>query len=192
MEMEHFLLKRYRKLAGRLDERTQRLMVAADCAALGRGAISRVARACGLSRPTFYRGLAELKSRATPTGRIRRAGGGRKPASEKYPQLREALERLVSPTSRGDPMSPLRWTTLSTRKLAAALGSDGCRVSHRVVAETLAAMGYSLQANAKALEEGSQHPDRDEQFAHLNQQASKFMAAATAIGCDCGNGNCNT
>jgi hypothetical protein len=75
------------------------------------------------------------------------------------------------------------------RKLA---GRSDERMQRLIVAADCAALGYSLQANAKALEEGSQHPDRDEQFAHLNQQASKFMAAATAIGCDCGNGNCNT
>ncbi len=181
MEMDQFLEHRYRILLPHLDERTRRLVAAADCAALGRGGISQVAAAAELSRPTLYKGMEELKGREVHSGRIRKAGGGRKRATEKFPGLEEAIEKLVEPTSRGHPISPLRWTTHSTRKLAAALKTRGYPVSHRVVAETLARMGYSLQANAKTVEEGSHHPDRDAQFLHLNERATVFMAKGDPV-----------
>jgi len=175
MEMAQYLKARYRKLLPRLDERSRRLVAAADCAALGRGGISQVARASGLSRPTLYQGVGELEGREQNLGRIRRPGGGRKSATQKYPRLAGVLEKLVEPTTRGDPMLPLRWTTKSTRKLAEALAAKGIKVSHRVVAEVLSKLNYSLQANAKSLEEGSDHEDRDAQFEHLNQEVRKFM-----------------
>ena len=121
MEMGQYLKAHYRKLLPRLDERSRRLVAAADCAALGRGGISRVARASGLSRPTLYQGVHELEGRVQSLGRIRRPGGGRKSVEQKYPRLAGVLEKLVEPTTRGDPMLPLRWTTKSTRKLAEAL-----------------------------------------------------------------------
>ncbi len=175
MEMGQYLKARYRKLLPRLDERSRRLVAAADCAALGRGGISQVARASGLSRPTLYQGVHELEGREQSLGRIRRPGGGRKSAEQKYPRLAGVLEKLVEPTTRGDPMLPLRWTTKSTRKLAEALAAKGIKVSHRVVAEVLSKLNYSLQANAKSLEEGSDHEDRDAQFEYLNQEVRKFM-----------------
>lgn len=177
MELERFLPQRYRKLMPLLDERSRRLVAAADCAALKRGGVSAVAKACGLSRPTLYKGLMELAGGARVGDRVRRPGAGRKKAAEKYPGLEAALEALVEPTTRGDPMSPLRWTTKSVRKLAAALQPRGFPVSHQVVAETLRRLGYSLQANAKILEEGGQHPDRDAQFEHLNRRATEFRAS---------------
>ena len=159
-----------------LDERSRRLVAAADCAALGRGGVSQVAEISGLSHPTLYKGMSELESSETGSERVRRPGGGRKKASEKFPGLEVALEALVEPTSRGDPMSALRWTTKSTRKLAAALKAAGFPISHQIVAETLARLNYSLQVNAKSLEEGSQHPDRNAQFEHINEQVTKFSA----------------
>jgi transposase len=175
MEMSQYLKARYRKLLPRLDERSRRLVAAADCSALGRGGVSQVARASGLSRPTLYQGVRELESKAQPQGRIRRPGGGRKSAAQKYPRLSSVLEELVEPATRGDPMQPLRWTTKSTRKLAEALGAKGIKVSHRVVAEVLRQLDYSLQANAKSLEEGSDHEDRDAQFEHINKEVRQFM-----------------
>jgi hypothetical protein len=172
--MDHYLKARYRKLLPRLDERSRRLVAAADCAALGRGGISQVARASGLSRPTLYQGVRELEEGEPRPGRIRRPGGGRKSAEEKYPRLAKVLEGLVEPATRGDPMQPLRWTTKSTRKLAESLAAKGIQVSHRVVAEVLGKLNYSLQANAKSLEEGSDHEDRDAQFEHINEQVRKF------------------
>jgi hypothetical protein len=177
MEMSQYLKARYRRLLPRLDERSRRLVAAADCAALGRGGISQVARASGLSRPTLYQGVRELEGREQSLARIRRPGGGRKSAEQTYPRLAKVLEQLVEPTSRGDPMSPLRWTTKSTRKLAEALAGKGMRVSHRVVAEVLNKLNYSLQANAKSIEEGSGHEDRDAQFEHINREVRKFMRA---------------
>lgn len=175
MEMGDYLKARYRKLLPRLDERSRRLVAAADCAALGRGGISQVARASGLSRPTLYEGVRELEGREPTPGRIRRPGGGRKSAEEKYPSLAKVLEELVEPATRGDPMRPLRWTTKSTRKLAEALAAKGIQVSHRVVAEVLDKLNYSLQANAKSLEQGSDHEDRDAQFENINRQVKEFM-----------------
>ena len=181
MEISHYLAARYRKLLPRLDERSRRLVAAADCAALGRGGIAQVARTSGMSRPTLYQGVRELESKAEPLGRIRRPGGGRKAAVQKYPRLAMVLEELVEPTTRGDPMQPLRWTTKSTRKLAEALAAKGIEVSHRVVAEVLRRLNYSLQANAKSLEEGSDHEDRDAQFEHINEEVRKFMARGEPV-----------
>lgn len=179
--MNRYLKARYRRLLPRLDERSRRLVVAADCAALGRGGISQVARASGFSRPTLYQGVRELKAKAPAPGRIRRPGGGRKSAEQKYPRLAAVLEKLVEPATRGDPMSPLRWTTKSTRTLASALAKRGMAVSHRVVAEVLTRLNYSLQANAKSLEEGADHPDRDAQFEHINHEVRKFMRRAEPV-----------
>jgi len=160
---------RYHALAPALDERVRRLVLGAEALAAGRGGRAAVARATGASQATIRRGIAELADPAAraPQGRVRRPGGGRKRAVELDPGLRDALDRLVEPTARGDPESPLRWTSKSLRNLAAELGRQGHAVSHRVVGELLHAMGYSLQANRKTLE-GTDHPDRDAQFAHLN------------------------
>jgi hypothetical protein len=181
MDIERFLRQRYNKLKRHMNERTMRVMAAADCAALGRGGISQVAKASGLSRPTLYKGMKELGKPASAMERIRRVGGGRKKVREKMPGLVAALEEMVEPTTRGDPMSPLRWTSHSTRKLAAALKAKGFSVSHQLVAQILASLDYSLQGNAKTREEGSQHPDRDAQFAHLNGQAAQFIEKAQPV-----------
>ena len=160
---------RYLALAPALDERVRRLVLGAEAVAAGRGGQAAVARATGASPATVRRGIAELvdPSVRPAGGRVRRPGGGRKRAAELDPGLRDALDRLVEPTTRGDPMSPLRWTSRSLRNLAAELQHLGHAVSHRVVGELLHDMGYSLQANRKTLE-GTHHPDRDAQFAHLN------------------------
>jgi len=113
-----------------LDERQRRLLLGAEARSLGRGGIARVAAAAGVSRPTVTRGVAEVKAGAVLSGRIRKTGGGRKPLTETDPGLMAALEALVDPATRGDPMSPLRWTTKSTRQLADALSADGHPVSH--------------------------------------------------------------
>jgi hypothetical protein len=130
-----------------------------------------------MSRPSIHKGLGELTQRkpGVPLGRSRKAGAGRKPLTERDPQILEALDQLVDPDARGDPMSPLRWTCKSTRQLAKALATAGHPVSHRVVGELLASMGYSLQANVKT-KEGSDHPDRDAQFRYLNEQVRNRLA----------------
>ena len=160
---------RYLALAPAVDERVRRLILGAEAVVAGPGGQAAVARVTGASPATIRRGIAELgdPDRRPAQGRVRRPGGGRKRAVELDPGLQDALDRLVEPTTRGDPMSPLRWTCKSLRNLAAELRRQGHAVSHRVVGELLHDMGYSLQANRKTLE-GTEHPERDAQFAHLN------------------------
>ena len=161
--------QRYQTLAGVVDERMRRLMVAVEALAIGRGGQTAVAQATGVSRTTIQQGIRELQQPELRAGkgRIRRSGGGRKSGVVLDPSLREELERLVEPTTRGDPESPLRWTCKSVRKLAEELKARGHQTSHRMVAELLHDLGYSLQANQKTLE-GSEHPDRNAQFEYLN------------------------
>ncbi len=159
---------KYRALAPTMNERVCRLWAGTEAKALGHGGIAIVARATGLARNTIQRGLRELArpGRLRPD-RVRRPGGGRKRATAVDPLLAPALEALVEPGTRGDPESPLRWTCKSTRTLAAELTAQGHAVSHVVVAHLLDTLGYSLQANRKT-QEGTSHPDRNAQFAHIN------------------------
>lgn len=157
-----------------LDERQRRLMAAAEAQVLGYGGIALVAQASGLSRTTIHKALAELEAQPLPGGRVRQEGGGRKRLSDGDPKLLAELEALIAPTTRGDPMSPLRWTCKSTRQLADTLTQRGHPISHTVVAELLQRLGYSLQANAKTIE-GRQHPDRDAQFQYINRQTKQQL-----------------
>ena len=161
---------RYQAVAHLVDERVRRLLLGAEAVAIGRGGQAVVARALGASPRTIRQGMRELRrpDRGVEKGRIRRVGGGRKRTVEHDPTLREDLEKLVEPTTRGDPESPLRWTCKSVRNLAEELRRQGHQTSHRIVAELLHELGYSLQANRKTLE-GSGHPDRNAQFTHLNR-----------------------
>lgn len=164
-----------------LDERTRRLMAANEARALGRGGISQVSRACGLSRKAIAKGMEELESGTMPPpGRVRQPGAGRKPLTAHDPELPTALERLIEPDVRGDPESPLRWTCKSARTLAAQLTRQQHPVSHMKVAQLLHEQGYSLQGNRKT-EEGAQHPDRDAQFHHINTQVQRAMAKGTPV-----------
>jgi hypothetical protein len=163
-----------------LDERQQRLVMAADARSLGHGGIAAVVQASGASRSRISAGVAELESGRAPLRRVRRAGGGRKSVTVTDPALLAALLALVEPTRRGDPESPLCWTTLSTRKLAAELTAAGHRVGPDTVARLLHEQGFSLQANAKTIE-GGQHPDRDGQFGYLNEQAGQHLAAGDPV-----------
>src|ERR1039457_3294999 len=147
--------KKYRALRDVLDERGRRVWAASEASSLPRGGVSLVAQATGLSRTTIPAGIRELKEqkrKPLAAGRSRRPGGGRKPLTVHHPDLLKALEQLVEPVVRGDPESFLRWTAKSTRKLAAELKRQGYRIGDRKVAELLHQMGYSLQANAKAME----------------------------------------
>ena len=166
---EAAIATRYGALSGTLDERTRRLLLGAEALAAGRGGQAAVARATGASAATVRRGVREIGEPGTALerGRVRRPGGGRKRTVDLDPTLRRDLEALIEPTSRGDPESPLRWTTRSVRNLAAELGRQGHHVSYRIVGELLHEMGYSLQANRKVLE-GTDHPDRDAQFRHIH------------------------
>ena len=168
---------KYRALRGRLDESTLRLWAAAEARSLGRGGISAVAKAAGISRTTIHAGLAELKkavaepaAKRQARARIRGAGAGRKKLTTKDANLLRDLDALVEPTSRGDPMSALRWTCKSTYRLAAELNRQGHEVSQRTVCDLLGQMDYSLQSTRKT-REGGQHADRDAQFAHIAKTA---------------------
>lgn len=168
---------KFRALEVELDERRRRQWAAAEARDLGRGGVSLVARATGLSRPTILAGLRDLKlpaqKRAAVGLRVRRAGGGRRPLAETDPGLLAALESLVEPVTRGDPQSPLRWTCKSTAKLAEELTRQNHPVSDRTVATLLKQAGYSLQANRKT-REGAAHPDRNAQFEFLNASVRRF------------------
>jgi len=170
---------KYQVLQGVLNERSRRLWAAAEARSLGRGGIAAVIAATGMSSATVHKGLRELDMTASgqtalPPQRCRRPGGGRKRAVDQQPGLAQALERLVEPTTRGDPESPLRWTCKSTRKLAEELGRQGFRVGPRTVAQELKGQNFSLQANRKT-REGASHPDRDAQFAYINDQVRRFQ-----------------
>ena len=159
---------RYGVLRPLLDERARRLVVAAESQTVGRGGISAVSRATGVSRQVIRQGVAELKAPAAMSpSRIRREGGGRKKAADLDPSFKTDLEKLLESTTRGDPESPLRWTCKSVRNLTAELKRMNHVVSHQVVADLLHKLGYSLQANSKT-KEGTNHPDRNAQFEHLN------------------------
>jgi hypothetical protein len=171
---------KYASLEPVLDERARRLWAATEARAIGWGGVSQVAEATGLSRITITAGLRELdhpvtadKPKATRQ-RIRRPGGGRKPMVDQDPDLLRDLETLVDPVTRGDPMSPLRWTCKSAAKLATELQAQGHAVSERSVNRLLNALGYSLQSNRKAIE-GRGHPDRDAQFQYINRRVKAFQ-----------------
>jgi hypothetical protein len=167
------IARRFKAVGGILDERSRRLVAAAESAALGRGGVSAVSRATGISRQVIRQGMAELSEAAVhPPGRVRRAGGGRKKTVAQDPSLLRDLELLVEPVTRGDPESPLRWTCKSLRKLAEELQRMGHRTSHQLVARMLHDLGYSLQANSKTLE-GTNHPDRNAQFEYLNRRVKR-------------------
>jgi hypothetical protein len=163
-----------------LDERQRRLWAGAEAIALGHGGIGLVARACGLSAKTVGEAAALLREGPVGPGPVRRPGAGRKPAVDKDPGLVPALLALVEPAERGDPMSPLRWTTESTRDLAATLTAAGHPVSASKVGQLLRENGFSLQGNAKVLE-GVQHPDRDAQFRYINDQAVGHQGAGEPV-----------
>jgi len=166
---ERGIESRFRAIRPLFDERTRRLFAGAEAVAIGRGGVAAVARATGLSEPTVRRGVADVRAGETlPKGRVRRPGAGRPKATTRDPELRGDLDRLIEPTTRGDPQSPLRWTCKSVRQLAGALQEQGHTVSYQTVAELLHEMGYSLQANQKTIE-GSHHPDRNAQFEHINE-----------------------
>ena len=172
--------RRFQSLEPEMDERMRRHWSAVEARELGWGGVTAVAAATGLSRTTITSGIRELKERETGASasarRIRRPGGGRKRHTESDPDLRTALERLVEPTTRGDPQSPLRWTIKSTRRLAEELTRQHHPVSARTVASLLHEADYSLQGNRKT-KEGTSHPDRNAQFEYINEQVTRFLQA---------------
>lgn len=174
MDNDSKLTEKLRSILPYLNERQQRLLLAAEARSLGYGGVSQISRITGISRPTIYRGLGKLDQESEGLLLIRQSGGGRKRIEETDSTILEDLDQMIEPDTRGDPMSPLRWTCKSTRQLATALQAQGHRVSHQLVSELLRSTGYSLQANAKTLE-GKQHPDRDAQFQYLSEQSKAFL-----------------
>jgi len=176
---------RFNKLAWTLDERMRRLFAAAEASALGRGGITKVAQATGVSRRAIHVGLQELSDLKEPVEnppkrRIRKEGAGRKSVIQTDVGLMSALEKLVEPMTRGDPESPLRWTCKSLRTLAGELAANGHPVSYPVVGDLLRELGYSLQANRKVLE-GTDHPDRNAQFEFISEQTTQQLMAGNPV-----------
>lgn len=173
------------RLAGllpRLNERDRRVALGTEAKSWGHGGIEEVHRATGFSRSVITRGIRDLGGEEDPgmAGRVRARGGGRKKAEVTDPELLAALDGLIEPETRGDPESPLRWTTKSTRNIAGELTASGHPVSHTVVAFLLRYAGYSLQATRKMLE-GAQHPDRDAQFRYINTQVTAALDAGEPV-----------
>jgi transposase len=178
MVAEDAIRRRFRLIERHLDERMRRLVAAAEAEAVGFGGVSVAARATGVSRRAIRAGTHELKERRAPEPgplRIRRAGGGRKRTIARDSTLVGDLEKLIEPTTRGHPMAPLRWTCKSVRRLAVELKQQGHATSHRMVAELLHDLGYSLQGNRKTLE-GSSHPDRNAQFEHISARVRAALS----------------
>jgi hypothetical protein len=163
-----------------LDERQRRLMLGGAARRIGRGGIKQVAAAVGVVPETVSRGVADLRAGVVADGRVRAVGAGRRPVTQSMPDVVAALEALVDPATRGDPQSPLRWTSKSTTKLADELTGRGLPVGPDTVATLLKRSGYRLQANAKTVE-GRQHPDRDAQFEYVNTTAVRFLAVGDPV-----------
>ena len=168
---------RYLALRPFLDERRRRLFAAAEARAAGWGGVSAASRATGIARSTIDRALDDLDTGLAADDRVRRVGGGRKELTTIDPELVVDLERIVAPTTRGDPEQPLRWTIKSLRQIAKALNELGHRISHTKAGGLLRRLGYSLQANRKT-REGTNHPDRNAQFDYINQTVGAALAAA--------------
>ncbi|MDP2159604.1 MAG: ISAzo13 family transposase [Flavobacterium sp.] len=170
------IAKRYELLSPFLDEKTKRLFLSAESLAIGHGGIEIVSQATGVSRTTISTGHKELKTPANiENSRIRRVGGGRKKATYKSPQLKLEILKLIEPALRGEPDSPLLWTSKSLRNISAELKSKGFSASHVVVGEILKEENFSLQANRKT-DEGKSHPDRDLQFEYINKKVKEYQS----------------
>lgn len=163
-----------------LDERQRRIVAGALAESLGRGGKTAVAEASGMSRNTVIKAVREVAAGVEASDRLRAIGGGDKPLTDKQPGLLDALDALIEPATRGDPMSPLRWTSKSAARLAGELVSQGYDIADRSVLRLLHRLGYRLQANAKVVE-GKQHEDRDGQFAYLNATAGTFIAEGQPV-----------
>ena len=184
MQADELITARYRTLEGVLDERQRRLYAAAEAKVLGHGGVKRVHEATGVARGSILAGLKELeqepKDLTVDGRRIRRPGAGRKKLVEQDPGVREALERLVEPVTRGDPELPLRWTCKSLMQLARELNGHGHTISHVSVGALLKELGYSLQGNRKTLE-GGDHPDRNAQFEYINGKVEAALSAEQPV-----------
>ena len=174
LELEATIVEKYTAVEALLDERGRRIWAAAESRAIGYGGDALVSDATGLSRPTIRAGRREIESGASLPGRIRRPGAGRPGIEQSQPVIKQTLEKLVDPLTRGDPQSPLRWTCKSRAKLTKALVQAGWRVSSTTVGRLLHELGYRLQSVRKS-REGTSHPERGAQFEHINAKADDFL-----------------
>jgi transposase len=177
---EETVVAKYSAIEALLDERTRRLWAATESRAIGYGGDALVSSATGLARATIRKGRLELEAGVDPKGRVRKAGAGRPSLQQTQPGLKKALEQLVDPLTRGDPMSPLRWTCKSKAKLAAAMAKQGWKVSATMVGRLLHELGYSLKSVRKTTE-GASHPDRNAQFEHINAVATDFLESGSPV-----------
>ncbi len=182
LALEAMLVEKYTVVSPVLDERGRRLWAAAESRVIGYGGDSVVSAATGLARETIRGGRCEIEAGLEVTGRIRRPGGGRLCLQDGQPGLEAALEKLVDPAIRGNPMSPLRWTCKSRAKLAAALSQEGWSASSTSVGRILNKLGYRLQS-ARKRNEGTAHPDRNAQFEHINATAQNFLSRGQPVIC---------
>ena len=189
---DQVLRRKYDQILPMLNEVQKRLYLASEAEALGRGGISQVSRITGVSRVTITTGLKELASGEKlidvneSKARIRKEGGGRKGLEVVYPEIKDVLESLVDGSTFGDPMSLLRWTTKSLRNLEDEMVRKGYDIKYRKIGYMLKEMGYSLQLNQKRNQVGKEHPDRDEQFKHIEKKAEAFIAySEPVISIDC-------
>jgi len=181
MDRETEVRRKWKAVGHTLGEREQRLWAATEARAIGRGGVSVVFRATGLARSTIARGLGDIEGkRRLPVGRSRRSGAGRKRIDVTQSGVNEALDALVEPSTRGDPMSPLRWCSKSTAHLAEALAKKGFTVSAPTVARLLEDAGFTLQRTRKT-KEGADHPDRDTQFRRINTLAKQYLASSDPV-----------
>ena len=186
METDQQIKSRYAALEGILDEHQRRLYAAVEAKLLGHGGVKRVHEATGVARGSILAGMRELEQGISPDmekkRRIRRVGGGRKKLTDQDKSVKDALEQLVDPVTRGDPESPLLWTCKSLKQLAGELNAGGHKISHVTVGAMLKDLDYSLQGNRKTLE-GSSHPDRNAQFefiVHHKVKTTGFSRSALA------------
>jgi len=189
MENEVKLKEKYDFILPALNEKQRRMLLVADAKYFGFGGITSVSKASGVTRATIHNGINEINKKTSDAiiheDRIRKAGAGRQSIVQQYPAIMEDLDNLVSPVTRGDPMSPLRWCCKSLRNLSELLQAQGHHISYRVVGELLKESGYSLQANRKT-EEGGKHPDRNEQFHYINETVKEYIAGhQPVISVDC-------
>ena len=183
MNEELMIRTRYESLQATLDERSRRLWAGAEARVLGRRGVNTVARATGLAPNTVRAGVRELErieAGEEPSGRMRRVGGGRKSLTSKNAKLLEELQKMVDPLTRGEPDSALLWTSKSTYKLSEELRREGHAIGPRTVSRLLKGLGYSLQAPSKSREMG-QHPDRNEQFEHINRTTKDFQSRSQPV-----------
>ena len=185
MDEDARISARHKALEAVLNERQRRLHAAIEARLLGHGGVKRVHDATGVARGSILAGLKELEEAVQPicsgvSGRVRRAGGGRKKLAQHDPSLLQILERLIEPTTRGDPESPLRWTCKSLMQLARELTASGRPISHVSVGVLLKELGYSLQGNRKTLE-GGDHPDRGAQFEYISDKVGAALNAGQPV-----------